>query len=440
MNKKNKTKKHMLASVLSLILLLSGTYAWQSFSQVVSNEMISKVDTPGARLHDYFNGTNKDVFVENYAVGDQAPNVYARIKLSEYFEYGKGAGTTEALNPTIVRGDIQSSSLPTIGNVTTWDIFDFGSVVETDVESIRTYRELETGGEGVYLPTYNQDNESLEPEVNGTFGGLSGDGRENKESRYNDYVSFVPGQAYDVNKQETAQSNAKIASATAFAKAISMSEWEGFDEEEKLGDYWVFDTTGWAYYAKPIQSSSATGLLLDGITTIKNPKEEWYYAVEVTAQLATFGDWGEESEDGVSEGTGMYGELTDSAAKLLNFISKVDTSLSTDENEDYESESQYNIESFQIQGLPQGYSGEDAVQLSVGERLDLTVEVTADDGTKPVEIQGVEWSITEYSKSLRGDNIENTFEDGQFIPITGMEDTSYVLSAVSTYDDAFLTV
>ena len=56
---KRKVISAVTAVVVSAAILLTGTFAWQSISQVALNEKTGAVN-PGARLHDDFDGTNKD--------------------------------------------------------------------------------------------------------------------------------------------------------------------------------------------------------------------------------------------------------------------------------------------------------------------------------------------------------------------------------------------
>ena len=83
-----------IAAALALVIGLTGTFAWQSISQQALNEAAQKYVNPGGRLHDDFNGTNKDVYVENFVSADDPAGVpiYARIRLDEYMEIGTGAG------------------------------------------------------------------------------------------------------------------------------------------------------------------------------------------------------------------------------------------------------------------------------------------------------------------------------------------------------------
>lgn len=104
---KTRRQKH-IATGLTLALIITGTYAWQAFSQMALNESshIAKVTyNTGGRLHDDYNGINKDVYVENYADEEGGEDIFTRIRLDEYFEYGEGAGSLEPVDVTLVRGD-----------------------------------------------------------------------------------------------------------------------------------------------------------------------------------------------------------------------------------------------------------------------------------------------------------------------------------------------
>ena len=85
------SKKKIAASVgavaLAAVVALGGTFAWQSISQTALNETMDTIN-PGGRLHDDFNGQNKDVYVENFTEGEGATTIYARVRLDEYMEIG----------------------------------------------------------------------------------------------------------------------------------------------------------------------------------------------------------------------------------------------------------------------------------------------------------------------------------------------------------------
>lgn len=113
------------------------------------------------------------------------------------------------------------------------------------------------------------------------------------------------------------------AKETLNAGVISMEQWLARDDDKKTGNFWVWDTDGWAYWASPIQPGTATGLLLDQIqrtaTPIGTEGTEWYYGINVVAQFITADDLGNET------GTGFYNNAKGTAPSanaltLLNTI------------------------------------------------------------------------------------------------------------------------
>ena len=76
MANKKKIATSVAAVAMAATMLLGGTFAWQSISQTALNEA-SDIVNPGGRLHDDFDGTNKDVYVENFADDP----IYARVRL-----------------------------------------------------------------------------------------------------------------------------------------------------------------------------------------------------------------------------------------------------------------------------------------------------------------------------------------------------------------------
>lgn len=88
MANKKKITTSVVAVATAAALLLGGTFAWQSISQTALNETDATIN-PGGRLHDDFNGENKDVYVENFADED----IFARVRLDEYLELTFNKGT-----------------------------------------------------------------------------------------------------------------------------------------------------------------------------------------------------------------------------------------------------------------------------------------------------------------------------------------------------------
>ncbi len=320
--------KKILATAVALGLVTTGTFAWQSFDQVALNETSGISGGPGGRLHDDFNGTNKDIYVENYADASIGEDVFARIRLDEYMEYGEGAGKTVDRSDTMVilRGDKLNESTPELTDVNTWDTFLYGSTAVEGTESIRTFRKLTLGGSTYYMPTFNKDINSLLADINGTYAGLDGD-RES-DTKYDDYINYSAGNSEtadaryawyeDCGYDEVDDLGYYLVEETHRAKEtlsgsiMSMETWK--KKGSPVGKYWVYDVDGWAYWAQPIEPQTATGLLLSAIKTVDNPSDEWYYAVNVVSQIATAGDWGDKEE-----GTGMYEHgITADGLEVLN--------------------------------------------------------------------------------------------------------------------------
>lgn len=337
---KRKTTTAIVAGVTAVALVLGGTFAWTSISQQAKNESAGIVNV-GGRLHDDFNGENKDVYVENFTdpLNGGQP-IYARIKLTEYMEVGQDAGGVDD-------GDGITEAVPVIegtdiNDVETWTTH----VPEADCTVCETggtcrihdHWTWTMGGQTTYMPTFNKDKDSLAADINGTYHGTD----DTDKIYYDDYVIYTTddttgganvaedekeayeGEIYSVVGTEyydddtDAEDNGgtrqvadviHTAKSTATAEVILMADWDGTP-----GNFWVYDTDGWAYWANPIMPGEATGLLLDGIEMTKNPGERCYYAINVVGQFATVNDW-----EYFTEG----GEPSDDALALLEAASQV---------------------------------------------------------------------------------------------------------------------
>ena len=359
MNKKRKLAASLTAGGMAAALLLTGTFAWRSISQKAKNEIMAETN-PGGRLHDDFNGKNKDIYVENFTDEVEGAPIFARVRLREYMEVGVGAG-----NPTDPERDVQ-----VIGNQTaqfddssTWTIHQFGdNVSSTDHLVFHDYVTWdEDGGSTVYMPTFNKNKDSLLTDVNGTLEGPDGlrPGEQgDKYDKYQDYKTYNVGDTlqgnaiYDADEDDddevgqyltpdTVSGGYQVvvppevvedapeagtdyiltketheAKNTQDCTVITYDQWKDLPVEQQVGNYWVYDTDGWAYWAAPIMPNTATGLLLDGVSVTKTPGLEWYYAIDVEAQFSTANDWGTKDD-----GDGFYDEanggMQDSGADVL---------------------------------------------------------------------------------------------------------------------------
>lgn len=274
--KRKKELSVVVAAILVIAATLTGTYAWRSISQTALNEAASG-SNPGGRLHDDFDGQNKDIYVENF--GD-AP-IFARIQLREYLETGKDAG--------INKDDPDRDAVPIltgtdINDTSTWTVHT-PDAPHTSFHN--EYWKWTMGGETVFMPTFNKNKDSLAADINGTFAGPDGD-PETDYDRYDDYVEYTLGEqktgdaVYDTDADEEDEGDAAIegvdietreethtAKATQNATVLSMAEWKA--QGSPTGRYWVYDTDGWAYWAESIAPSEATGLLLEWDWAAKGP-------------------------------------------------------------------------------------------------------------------------------------------------------------------------
>ncbi len=275
-------------------LLLTGTFAWTSISQTALNEKIVEAN-PGGRLHDDFDGTNKDVYVENFG----GSPIFARVRLDEYMEIGMGAGLktgdgdygAKQAEPLVPGADINDPS--------TWKTH----VPDAEDDPFHEYVEWELGGQTVYMPTFNKNKDSLKADINGTYDGTDA----TDDIHYDDYHAYTLGETktgdeiYDADEDTEDESDPiegtditivpdqeHTAKNTLDGAVMTMAEWKA--KGSPLGNYWVYDADGWAYWAMPIQPGEATGLLLDGLVQKKMPTGEWYYGINVVAQFVTEDD------------------------------------------------------------------------------------------------------------------------------------------------------
>ncbi len=309
----SKKKKRTVAAVATAaVLLLGGTFAWQSISQTALNEA-SDVVNPGGRLHDDFNGTNKDVYVENFAEDD----IFARVKLDEYFEIVMNQGVEELETTDVITTGAEKNDQKT------WPTHKFGEANATD-----DFWDWQTGGQTVFMPTFNLNKDSLKADVNGTYSAEEGSITDRDGSQYEGYEEYTVGQTLDGTETYDADSNTEdegnvkevgathTAQETLGATLMSMEEWMT-TYNSAPGEYWVYDTDGWVYWAQAIKPGTATGLLLDGIELVQVMDDSWYYGINVVGQFITADDLGR------GQGTGFYQDGETVSADALALLEKI---------------------------------------------------------------------------------------------------------------------
>ena len=327
-NKNSRRAASTIAIFLVFALLLAGTFAWQSVSQQTINQAIGGAAPAGGRLHDDFEvmgenfgemiwrkgvNANKNIYVENFGnEGDR--DIFVRLRLYEYMEVGQGANLhpgedgfdTRAAIPLIAGADREDP--------TTWSPRLPGPDPDSDL--FRSYWEWEQGGWKMFMPTFNRDPFSKEADVKGDAvdpqtlqpGEVANTTRRDTspigthafpaEAGLHNHFANNPTHEARVKYWDWSLNNGQgghaistttvthTAQPTPDATIVLMEDWDG-----SVGNYWVIDEDGWAYWAAPLEPGTATGLLLSSITLIQVPHQEWYYGIFVEAEMSTDDEW-----------------------------------------------------------------------------------------------------------------------------------------------------
>ena len=323
---KRKAIASAVAAALIIALVTASTYAWSALNQAALNEARNTVTSPGGRLHDDFDGKNKDVYVENYG---KTP-IYARVQLSEYMELGAGAGLKSS---DAGYADKQATSLDPasdINDLSTWDIHvpassDPAVCAKADNGKFHDYWSWTMGGKKTFMPTFDKDSASLATDITGlnTMGITSDDYQHNvsdaqantngannifnKDGSHNQYA--VGQQVTDTATYPNGQQKNEMHTAqdTLQGTVITMAAWVA--DGCVPGPYWVVDTDGWAYWAQAIEPGTATGLLLNQIELTQEMDQDWYYAINVVGQMASLSDI-DQIKDGTSDGQNLIDIIT----------------------------------------------------------------------------------------------------------------------------------
>ncbi|WJE11922.1 hypothetical protein QR692_06970 [Lactococcus petauri] len=297
-------KKRKLRNITLLVLLglVGGTFAFTAFNQQAINDRLRENPAPvGARVHDYFSRQteNKDVFVENYG---QEP-IMARIRLSEFMEYQRRGQTGWT---QVAGGDRHDSSTwtfyrPEAGNINSRSAVD-------DSSNFNQYSTLTFGWERDnqeepwYLPTFNHDSTDLTTAAAGDAQDYlergathPGDGKDNF---WQANVSYTNGQNDIVWPGSTEGTRTTSQNLRQERNPITLQEWRALRTEaendevgrnKQIGNFWVMDPeTGWAYWANRLNPGQATSYLIDEARmedAARAIQGSYYYAIHVDSEL-----------------------------------------------------------------------------------------------------------------------------------------------------------
>jgi len=281
----------IVTAVALSAIIASGTFAWTSLNSQKINEWHGAGNPgvgPGGTLHDdhEINSDNKDVYVENWG----SEELFVRVRLSEYMELGEGAGLKSAAadpntgepihNPqNLAKSVIDGTE---IDHLDTWRKYvprdQYLAVYPGGLHYPLDYWQWEMGGQKYYYP-------------------VSPANREDK--------SYVDQGSKGIITADSINDGGIQAKQTRDAIVLSMYEWKY--QGSLIGEYWVIDEDGWAYWASPLSPGDATGLLLNKVSKRLAPKEDYYYGINVEAQMATL------NGDTVSGGLDNYERFGDDA-------------------------------------------------------------------------------------------------------------------------------
>jgi len=326
----------IMSAVIALAIILTGTFAWSAVSQRATNPL-EDITLSGGRIHDHFDGANKDVFAENFGTNP----LFVRIQLLEFMEvngliFGEDAvrnqphtwsvhtpyNNNPAMNDNAEHGSFRDYVTWNIGG-STWFMPTFNQRtyadrrLETDTSGYGIDWAASPGNVGVGDPTQTAEWQRWTGPVGGPYvaTGTFNDGRPNfwqdgdsaYEYLYYTEINVVTGNATNHVSTDRVR---HYAQETNNAVVMTMEQWQ--DAGRNPGNFWVIDADGWAYWAAPLMPGEATGLLLSGIN-VTPPQGSWFYAIHVVGEFADASgleDW-EDSD---------FGAPSPDAEELLNII------------------------------------------------------------------------------------------------------------------------
>jgi len=217
-----------------------------------------KIEVSGT-LHDYRseNGEYRQIHIENW--GDE--HIFARIRLDEYMEIGSGAGlhsidenSGESIaNPQNLAKPLVDGA--SIDDPSTWEPH---AGVNLAAHMCRANFHNYWRGQKYYFPAPDE---------------------------YRANTGFVDTSSPPDLSADSVNDAGVRARQTRLAQVWTMAQW--VTNGSPIGDFWVIDQDGWAYWASPLNPGESTGLLLNKITQMEQPEEDFFYEINVIVQMAS---------------------------------------------------------------------------------------------------------------------------------------------------------
>ena len=209
------------------------------------------------------NGEYRQIHIENWG----SEPLFVRIRLDEYMEVGPGAGLrSEAIDENIEESipNPQNLARPlidgaSIDDPSTWKPHAGLNLAAHKCRAdFHDYWQWELGGQKYYFPA---------PE----------EYRSNKD--------FVDTNSPPELTANCVNETGVQARQTRLSQVWTMAHW--VTDGSPIGDLWVIDIDGWAYWAAPLNPGESTGLLLNKVSQTIQPEEDYFYEINVIVQMAS---------------------------------------------------------------------------------------------------------------------------------------------------------
>jgi|GEM_PF-1912424 len=336
--KKNKDSNRIatiMAVVLSLALILAGTYAFTDFAQHSTNPF-SGGEEVSVTLNDNYTPpvewlsgqtVNKQVSVTNTDQSNR--NVYVRLQLKEYMESYNLVPVQESGGNVLFATYADGANK---GEFMTWADavaggYDYTEYIVNGVSYARTSNdELRNGIYGKAMYIYSDLN------IYGTADKADyiHDEQHTDECDYN--VHMWDGASL-ANRNDASDTISDYISWTLGTDVMLMSDW--LTSGKPTGNFWVLDDTdseGWLYWATAIAPGESTSNILESVTLDVMPGASFEYYIHIDMEAVTL----EDLDKWITNGTSINGEdLVDTLildAKIIVDQNDVKYLICNDEN------------------------------------------------------------------------------------------------------------